>query len=271
MSTSIMSAPVANHVNREGDSLDCYFSLSQAWFGDDSGAELVMQFEEACGRLPVSAEEVNSFSEFGIDPAPVAVVKPTPIAVVKPAPVAAPLTPPASRNLFAMTKAGVREAFVAHFGVAAPVSYTKQKLIAAIDGTFTPRGHVFKAAMKAQAEAKLGAVVPKSWTAAKLTAYVNGTGKAPQTAVAKAALVAQVTEKFGACPKSYSAQKCQAVIDGTVVPRIGGKRADGMTADVCKKLLSDARKGGMTVPAYSALKADELRALCATLNLSVSK
>ncbi len=242
----------------------------EAWMdGPDALAAHV-----AANPLPAEAD-ANPYGDiWDALTADVAPAKPTTTPKAMPAPITTPMAP---RNLFAMPKADVQAAFAAHFGISitgVPTSYTRQKLIACIDGTMKPSGPNFKAAIKAAAEAKAGYAMPTTWNAAKMAGYVTGTQAPPKTTVAKTALVAKVLETFGHVPKNTTVAKLEKCLATGTAPRKQTnmnpwvKRTDGLTAARCLELIREAKAKGMEIKGYSKLKADDLRALVASLGLA---
>jgi len=125
---------------------------------------------------------------------------------------------------------------------------------------------VSKASLQAAVKAKWGYTAPKSWTIAKLEEALRGE-RSPRGSQQKAELRSAMMEKFNAAPKSYSCKRMLGALTGTEKAPGRSAKSGGLTADKCRELLSAARKGGMTVPAYSKLKADELRQLVGQLGL----
>lgn len=255
-------------------SQDAYATLSAEFYGDTwDASDALQKFEETTGNLPLSRDELDDWLD-KVQAQPVAmseVPKTEPAKPVQPSvnPTSVPI--PSTPELQYVNKAGLRAIFLAKYGYVPGDSTTAKRLIQAIEsGLGMPRCHGAKAVLQAKVAERYGAC-PKSYPGWKLQQVVNGE-LAPGGTATIAAMKAKATAKMGVeMPKSYGAKQLAAVIDGTKMPRIAGRRVDGMTADVCKKLLSAARNAGKSVPAYSALKADALRELVAKLGLSVAK
>jgi len=172
-------------------------------------------------------------------------------------------------NLSTLKKSALAELVQTRLGYTAPKSWTAKKMIDALQGERHPRSAVAKAAMKDSYKAKTGVDAPKTWTCAKLsTALQAPVTPLPKSKGAKEQAIAAYVAATGVQPaKSWTTQQ---IADATKEGRKPGVRgtSNGLTAEACKKLLSDARKAGTEVPAYSKLKADELRALVASLKLA---
>lgn len=175
-------------------------------------------------------------------------------------------------DVYSLDKALLLELIGKRYGYAIrsaiPGGWTQLQMAACAAGNLHPRS--LDALRRAMAE-KFNIDAPKTWAGKDMWAMLTGRKELPKSSKAvKAAAVEQYKAKFGVdAPKSYTAEKMRmAIAENKPTAGKGGKRADGLTAVHCKELLKAARANGTEVPAYSKLKADELRALVGQLGLS---
>lgn len=199
-----------------------------------------------------------SLPQMAADATPVA-PKPAPIDHRNPA---SPL--PADDVLQTWSKRTLREALKVRQGYTAPDSWTVAKLIDALHGKLYPRSAGPKEELVELYTERMGIAPAKGWSCRDIIANL-ASGKLPGGSAAKAAARSAYTAKMGVAPaKGWTVKK---IVANTSSGKLPGRRTAGPTADDCRKLLSDARKAGIEVPAYSKLKADELRSLVARLGL----
>lgn len=148
-----------------------------------------------------------------------------------------------------------------------PLKWTDEQVQQAIAGNLC--SPTWKDSLRTHFRVQTGHDAPKSYSGADLMAVLRGdkvVGGAKGKAIARTAY----EKAFGkAPPVCYTATRLRVAVatDKPGRPGTGVKRADGLTAVACKDKLKTAKAKGVTVPAYSALNADALRALVASLGL----
>lgn len=172
---------------------------------------------------------------------------------------------------YSKDKAGITAIVHETFGMLPPKSWSVVKLAAVLHGEFPGvRGKFAKHALTAVYQAKMEVAPTASWSgrviAEKLASKtLPGLSSASSD---KAAARAEYREKMGCEPcQSWTASVIRQRLADNKPPK-ASKSNGGLTGEACKKLLSAARKNGVTVPAYSKMTANELRSLVAELKLA---
>ncbi len=149
-----------------------------------------------------------------------------------------------------------------------PLKWTDEQVQQAVAGNLC--SPTWRDSLRTHFRVKTGHDAPVSYSGAKLMAVLRGdinVGGAKGKAIARTAY-----EKAfkGPPPVSYTAKRLREAVatNRPGKPGTGVKLAGGaLTALACREKLKAAKAAGKPVPAYSALKADELRALVAKLGL----
>jgi hypothetical protein len=183
-------------------------------------------------------------------------------------------TTAATVNYALLTKAGIAQLITETYGYTPPTSWTKVRMIEAMEGGYAPRSKGAKTQLRAAYLDKAGIVAPKSWTCAKLMASVTGEvvyGRGQKT---KDAARTAYAAKMGVAPaKTWTTATIVAKAAANIAPKAAVARSTGgLTAVKCKELIKAARATDAALEAatkgYYKLTADALRAMVAQYNLA---